>query len=168
MKKPGHLRLEMQDTHSWAFNRPREWEFFDYKLDRAEVAGHEGDKDKATQICLELINSCPEYLPALNKLGLLFREAGNLDRAILIFQSAVGIGLACLPDEFELGTDLIPWHWEDNRAFLLACEYLGACYLEKSLDAFEDLLEINPGYRGIADLVGNLRKLCGLKDENVE
>ncbi|MGA9995531.1 MAG: hypothetical protein WBP93_08960 [Pyrinomonadaceae bacterium] len=168
MEKPQYLKLARQRPNDWAFNRPPEWEFFDYKLDKAEAAEREGDREKAFQICLEIITSCPEYLPAINKLGLFFREQGDLDKAIHMFESAMGVGLACLPDDFETGTDLIPWYWEDNRAFLLACEYLGLCHLDKALDAYGYLLEINPDYRGIADLVAKLHKILGIEDEDIK
>jgi tetratricopeptide (TPR) repeat protein len=167
MEKPQYLKLERQGPNDWAFNRPREWEFFDHRLEKAEASEREGDGETAIKICVEIINSCPEYLSAVNKLGLLYRQQGDMDKAIYLFESAVGVGLACLPDEFEEGTDLIPWHWEDNRAFLLACEYLGLCHLDKALDSYEYLLEINPGYRD-AGLVAKLRKILGIEDEVME
>jgi tetratricopeptide (TPR) repeat protein len=168
MKPTQYLKFEKQDMHTWSFSRPIEWEFFDFKLDKAEAAENEGDKIKATQICLEIIESCPDYLPAFNKLGLLLKEQGDLDGAIQTFESAIEVGLACLPDEFEVGTDLIPWYWEDNRAFLLACEYLGVCYLDKAFYTFEHLSAVNPGYRGISELITKLSNLRGGKDENIE
>jgi tetratricopeptide (TPR) repeat protein len=166
MEKPQYLELEKQGAHDWAFNYPPEWEFFGYRLDKVEVADGAGDKDQAVQICLDLIESCPEYLPAVNKLGLLFKERGDLDGAIASFESAAGVGLACLPAGFEQGVDSIPWHFEDNRAFLLALEHLGVCYLEKALDAFEDLFELSPGYRGFGDLLMKLREICGVEQHD--
>lgn len=111
-----------------------------------------------------MVESCPEYLKALNNLGLLFRdEDDDLDAAITTFEDAVMTGLTCLPEEFEQGKDLIPWYFDDNRPFLLAYENLGMCYLLQALEAFEHLLELNPGYRGIEDTVDQLRKLCGFE-----
>jgi tetratricopeptide (TPR) repeat protein len=166
MEKPKlqYLRLEEQRPNDWAFNRPPEWEFFDRRLDRAEDAERGGEIDKAIQICREIVDACPEYLPAVNKLGLLLREHNSLDVAIETFEGAVGIGVACLPDEFESGKDLIPWYWEDNRAFLLACEHLAVTHLHKAIDVFEYSLEINPGYHGIAELVTKLRAMCGFEE----
>lgn len=158
MEKPKYLRLEEQDLHDWAFNRPVEWEFLDRKLERAESIEREGHTEKAINACLEIINSCPEYLPAINKLGLLYKQEGRLEAAAEAFESAVAIGVACLPEKFEVGTDLIPWYWEDNRAFLLACEHLGVCHLENALNLFEYSLKINPGYHGINELVLRLRE----------
>jgi len=170
MKKPQlqYLRLEKQAPHHWAFNRPPECEFFDRRLDKAEDFERDREFQKAIQVCIEIVKVCPEYLPALNKLGLLFKEQGDLDRAINMFESAVGAGVACLPDDFEIGEDLIPWYWQDNRAFLRACEHLGVTHLEKALGFFEYSLDINPGYHGIADLVSNLRQMCGFEDEQDE
>jgi len=34
-----------------------------------------------------------------------------------------------------------------------------------ALAEFEDLVEINPGYRGIADLATKLRAVCDIEDE---
>jgi len=166
MEKPQlqYLRLEEQRPNDWAFNRPSEWEFFDRRLDRAEDAEREGDIDKAIQICREIVDSCPEYLPAVNKLGLLFKGLDDLDGAIEMFEGAVGVGVACLPDDFEIGKDLMPWHWEDNRAFLLACEHLAMTHVEKALNLFEYSLDINPGYHGIAELVSKLRAMCGVEE----
>lgn len=160
--RPQYLRLEEQNLHDWAFNRPGEWEFLDYKLERAESIEREGDTERAIQTCLEIIHSCPEYLPAINRLGLLYKEKGRLDAAIDTFESAVAIGLACVPQKFQIGPDLIPWHWEDNRAFLLACEHLAVCHLENALQLFEYSLKINPGYHGIDQLVLKLREVCRL------
>jgi tetratricopeptide (TPR) repeat protein len=160
MEKPRYLRLEEQNRHHWAFNRPVEWDFLDRKLEHAESIEREGDMEKAIKACLEIISSCPEYLPAINKLGLLYKQVGRLDLASEMFESAVGIGVACLPEKFDIGTDLIPWYWEDNRAFLLACEHLGVCHLENTLEVFEYSLKINPGYHGIDALVSKLREIC--------
>ncbi len=160
MEKPKYLRLEEQNLHDWAFNRPAEWEFLDRKLERVESIEREGDRERTIQGCIEIINSCSEYLPALNKLGLLYKQDGRLDAASDIFGSAVAIGLACLPKKFEIGTDLIPWHWADNRAFLLACEHLGLCHLESALEQFEYSLKINPDCHGINELVLKLREVC--------
>src|SRR6266536_4477427 len=111
MDKQQYLKLEQQAPNDWAFNHPPEWEFFDRRLDKAEAFEREGNDEKAIEVCFEIIKSCPEYLPAMNQLGLLFRDQGDLDQAVSIFESAVGIGLACLPEEFNRGVDLIPWHW---------------------------------------------------------
>ncbi len=162
--RPQYLKIEEQNPHDWAFNRPPEWEFFDRRLDIAEDAEREGDINKAIQISREIIDSCPEYLPAVNKLGLLLKQQGDLDSAIEMFQGAVGVGVVCLPDDFEIGKDLMPWYWQDNRAFLLACEHLAMTHLEKALEVFEYSLEINPGYHGIADLVSKLRVMCRVEN----
>jgi tetratricopeptide (TPR) repeat protein len=159
-----YLKLEQQSPNDWAFNRPPEWEFFDHRLEKAEAFERGGNHEKAIEACREIVKSCPEYLPAVNKLGLLFREHGDLDQAISIFASAVGVGLACFPEGFERGVDLIPWYWEDNRAFLLACEYLGLCNLDKALETYEYVLDINPGYRNIDETVAQLHKLLGIED----
>lgn len=160
MEKPQYLQLEEQYPYDWAFNRPVQWEFFDRKLDRVESLRDEGQTEKAIAACLEIINACPEYLPALNMLGLLYRQQGDLDAAIQMFQMGVTIGVACLPAKFNAGVDLIPWHWEDNRAFLLACEHLGASHLESALNMFEYTLKVNPGYHSIDALVLKLRAAC--------
>jgi len=168
MIKPQYLKLENVCPNEWAFNRPPQWEFFDYKLEKALEAERAGDEEGAIRIYLELLSACPEYLPALNNVGLLYQRQGKLDKAIPMLVMAVVLGLACVPDEFEPGKDMIPWHWEDNRAFLRAYENLGSCHLKQALDAFEHLLELNPGYRGVGDLVSQLRKICGFEEENPE
>jgi tetratricopeptide (TPR) repeat protein len=166
--KPRYLKLERQGPREWAFNRPDQWEFFDKKMELAQDAERDGDEEGAIRIYLELIETCPEYLPALNNLGLLYQRQERLEKAIPLLEAAVGLGLACIPDEFEEGIDLIPWHWEDNRAFLRAYENLGSCHIGQALDYFEHLLELNPGYRGIGDLVAQLRGLYGIEDEPAE
>lgn len=168
MIKPQHLKLERVRPNEWAFNRPPQWEFLGYKLERARDAEQAGDEDGAARIYLELLESCPEYLPALNNLGLLYQRQGKLDKAIPMLETAVVLGLACIPEEFEPGKDLIPWHWEDNRAFLLAYENLGTCHIGQALDVFEHLLEINPDYHGVGGLVSQLRRIYGVEDENIE
>ena len=167
MKKPHRLTLEKQGTNSWSFAPPPQWEFLGHKLERAKDAEHTGNKEEATRIYLELIKACPEYLPALNNLGLLLRTQGDIDGAITTLEKAVKIGLACLPEEFEVGIDLIPWHWEDNRPFLLAYENLASCYLLLSHNAFTNLLELSPGHRGIAGLVARLDDVHSVEDESV-
>jgi hypothetical protein len=69
MEKPQYLRLEEVYRHNWAFNRPAQWEFFDRKLERAESLDDAGEPEKAIQACLEIIETCAEYLPAVNNLG---------------------------------------------------------------------------------------------------
>jgi len=160
MENIKYLRLEEQYPHDWAFNRPDQWEFFDRKLERAELLEQEGEPEKAIQACLEIIEACPEYLPAVNKLGILYRDQGGLETAINVFESAVGVGLACLPQNFQPDVDLIPWHWQDNRAFLLAIEHLAACHLESALNFYEYALKVNPGYRSIDKLVEQLHDIC--------
>lgn len=160
MEQPQYLRLEEVYRHNWTFNRPAQWEFFDRKLERAESLDDAGEPEKAIQACLEIIETCAEYLPAVNKLGLLYRQQGGLDAAINVFESAVGVGVACLPETFQPGVDLIPWDWPDNRAFLLACEYLASCHLESALNFFEYSLKINPDYGAIDKLVDQLRDIC--------
>lgn len=168
MIKPQHLKLERVSPNEWAFNLPPQWEFFGYKLERARDAEQAGDEDGAARIYRELLESCPEYLPALNNLGLLYQRQGKLDEAIPTLEAAVVLGLACIPDEFEPGTDLIPWHWEENRAFLLAYENLGRCHIGQALEVFGRLLEINPHYRGVGELVSQLRMMYGVEDEPAE
>lgn len=160
MEKLQYLCIEQQSPHDWAFNRPVQWDFFDRKLERAELLEREGEPEKAIQACLEIIDACPEYLPAINRLGLLYRQRGGLDAAISVFESAVGVGVACLPEKFHAGVDSIPWYWEDNRAFLLACEYRATCHLESALNFYEYSLKVNPGYRAIDKLVEQLREVC--------
>ena len=160
MEKSQHLCLEEQAPHDWAFNRPVQWDFLDRKLERAELLEQEGEPEKAIKTCLEIIDSCPEYLPAVNKLGLLYRQQGGLDAAINVFEMAVGVGVACLPAKFEAGVDLIPWYWQDNRAWLLAIEYLAACHLESALNFYEYALKVNPEYRSIDKLVEQLTDVC--------
>lgn len=158
-EKPRYLRLKQIDKGVWSFNHPSEWEFFDYKFERALDAERDGNIERAVEIYLEIIENCPDHLSANNNLGLLFSEQGDLDGAIAVFDITVGIGLACFPSEFDTDKDLIPWYYEDNRAFLLAYENLGKCYLEKALNTLENLHDINPGYRGIAGLINKLQKL---------
>ncbi len=166
--KPQYLKLEQQFENEWAFNRPAEWEFFDRRLEKAEAFEREDSIEKAIEVCSEIIKSCPEYLPALNKLGLLFRNQGELDKAIPLFLTASKVGLDCIPEGFERGTDLIPWHYEENRSFLLACEYVGLCNLDEALESYEFLLDISPGYRGYDELlVAPLHKILGIEDEDV-
>ena len=169
MVNPKYLKLEQQAPNDWAFNCPSEWEFFDRRLNKVEALIRDGNNEKAIEVCVEIITSCPEYLPGLNKLGLLFRDQGELDKAIPMFLQAVKVGLACIPNEFERGTDLIPWHWEDNRAFLLACEYVGLCNLDEALESYEFLLDISPGYRGYYEsVVPHLHKILNIEDEDGE
>lgn len=158
------LKIEKQAPHDWALNYPEQWEFLGHKFDKAEAALENGDRDEAKLVCAEILGMCPEYLPAINRLGLLLREEGHIDGAIQMFQSAVGMGLATLPDDFEIGTDRMPWYWEDNRAFLLAGEHLAISYLMKALDSLELSLNLNPGYHGIADMVAKIRGLWPFDD----
>jgi tetratricopeptide (TPR) repeat protein len=164
MDKPKYLKLEQQNPNDWAFNRPPEWEFFDRRLDKAEAFEREGNNEKAIEICFEIIKSCPEYLPAINKLGLMYLDQGDLDNAIFMFDSTVAIGLACLPDEFKPGTDLIPSYWVDNRAFLYAHDNLGLCCLKKALLAYESVSELNPNHD--YEAISKLRELLGIEEED--
>lgn len=166
MSNTKYLKLVQWQPNEWVFNRPPEWEFFDRRLDKAEAFEREGNIAKAIEVCSEIIKSCPEYLPALNKLGLLYRDQDELHKAIPMFLQAVKAGMACIPKEFDRGTDLITWHWEDNRAFLLACEYVGLCNLEEALESYEFLLDVSPGYRGFDEsVVVHLHKILGIEDK---
>lgn len=159
IEKPSYLKLEQIDKGVWAFNHPAEWEFFDYKFDRALEAERAGNTEAASDIYLEIISGCPDHLPSHNNLSLLFSDSGDLDAAISCFEETVSIGQACFPPEFDPEKDLIPWYYEDNRAFLLAFENLGKCYLEKAINTLQDLHDINPGYRGISGLLDRLHNL---------
>jgi|ERR1041384_7191981 hypothetical protein len=165
---PKLLRLEEQRPHEWAFNRPEEWDFLDRRLEKAEEAERRGAVEQAKHICTEIIASCPEYLPAINNLALLLRTEGELDHALELFEGAVGLGVSCLPKEFVPGTDRLPWYWEDNRAFIIACEQLGVTHLMKGLEAFEYLLDVRCGYAGIEELAIGVRHICGIEDSSDE
>ena len=167
MKKPQYLKLQRYDTNEWAFNNPPQWEFLNHKLDRALKAEREGNLEKTTEMYLEIMESCPEYIPAINNLGIILWERDNFEGAIATFKTAVNAGLACIPAEFEPGKDLIPWHYEDNRAFLMAYENLGVCTFEHSISILNQLHDINPGYRGIRDLITKLNKVRGIEEDIV-
>src|SRR4051794_24216322 len=108
------LKLERLPNNEWAFNRPQEWEFFGAKLEKAEVADRAGDIEEAFRICKEIIETCPEYLPARNMLGIFLRDEGDTKGALLHFESATEMGLNSFPEEFNFETDQVPWHWPDN------------------------------------------------------
>lgn len=169
MDKPKYLKLEQQYPNDWAFNRPPEWEFLDRRLEKAEAFQHEDNYEEAIKVCFEIIDSCSEYLPAINMLGLLYLDQGDLNNAILMFDSSVAIGRACLPDDFKPGIDLIPSYWEDNRAFLYAHDNLGLCCLHKSLLAYETVKELNPNHE--CETISKLREVLGIgeitSDQNV-
>lgn len=164
--QPKYLKLEEHAPREWAFNHPREWEFFDAKMLRAGDAQRVDDFARAREIFVEIIELCPDYLPAYNDLGCQVHKEGDDDWAIAMWDDAVNLGLACIPEEFIWEQDIIPWHFEDNRPFLLALENLGQAYLQKALFRFKDYVKLSPGYRGISDLVAAIEPFGWLLDES--
>ncbi len=147
------------DDRKWTFEYPRlEWEILE--LFHAAIDDwHAGEVVLAEETYRQLVADYPEFIDAHHHLALLLSETGREQKAFQLWQEVVALGLERLPQDFEMGRDLLPWLILENRPFLRAYHALGLGYLErgeaeKSLDIFNNILAMNPGdNQGIRALV---------------
>ena len=162
---------------AWTFEYPRlEWEILESFHD-AIGDWQMGNAVSAEETFRQLIDDYPEFIDVHHYLALLLSETGRDEEAFQIWQEVVALGLACLPVEFEMGRDTLPWLILENRPFLRAYHALGLEYLkrgkvEEALEIFDNMLAMNPGdNQGIRALVvdcnfrlnrpGDVLSVCG-------
>jgi tetratricopeptide (TPR) repeat protein len=118
-----------------------------------------GDFTTAEAMYRELVDEYPEFVDVHHHLALLLEATGRGEQAFRLWQAVVELGSSCLPKEFEMGRDLLPWLILENRPFLRAYHSLGLEYLargetERALEIFETILAMNPGdNQGVRALV---------------
>jgi len=143
----------------WEFEYPRlGWDVYD-EFEDAIDTWEVGLVEIAEKGFRKLIREFPEFIDAHHHLALLLDEEGREREAFQIWRDAVALGLSCLPEEFAMGRDLLPWGCLDNRPFLRAYQALGLEYLERgavadALGVFQNILAVNPndnqGVRALA------------------
>jgi len=146
----GATAVIQADEHEWRFEHPRlSWdvmEEFHVALEHWRV----GDVTVAEEMYQDLLDVYPEFIDVHHHLALLLSETGRGEEAFRIWQEVVAMGMRCLPEEFEMGRDLLPWLMLENRPFLRAYHGLGLEYLERgetrqALEMFNNILAMNPG-----------------------
>jgi tetratricopeptide (TPR) repeat protein len=153
------LAIERAGENMWTFTFPRlTWEVLEEFHEALEYwrAGYLTD---AEEEYLWLLEEFPEFIDVHHHLALVLRKTDRKDEAFQVWQETVQMGLDCLPEEFEMGQDTLPWIILENRPFLRAYHGLGLEYLERgkmerALGIFEDILAMNPndnqGVRALA------------------
>ena len=147
------------DDHEWSFEYPRipleVYEEFDGAID----IWHSGNLREAEKIFKELIKKYPEFIDVYHHYALLLKESGMPYKAFEVWQDITQFCLSLLPDNFYFGRDLLTWLSIDNRPFLrvyhaLGLEYEGIAETEKSLNIYNNILDMNPndnqGIRALA------------------
>jgi tetratricopeptide (TPR) repeat protein len=109
-----------------------------------------GDVAVVEDMYQDLIDEYPEFIDVHHHLALLLSETERGEEAFQLWQEIVAMGLSCLPEEFEMGRDLLPWVIIENRPFLrayhgLGLEYLARGKVEKAFAMFSNILAMNPG-----------------------
>ena len=146
----GAITVVTMDEHEWTFEYPRvSWvvmEEFHEALEHWRVR----DLVTAEEMYRALVDEYPEFIDVHHHLALLLDATGRGEQAFGLWQAVVELGLSCLPKEFEMGRDLLPWLILENRPFLRAYHGLGLEYLdrgktEKAIRIFENILALNPG-----------------------
>jgi len=155
----GTITVIQVGEHEWQFEYPRlSWDVME-EFHKALEHWRVGDVTTAEDMYLDLIDEYPEFIDVHHHLALLLGETGRGEEAFRHWQKVVDLGLGCLPKEFEMGRDLLPWLILENRPFLRAYHGLGLKYLargktERALDMFENILAMNPGdNQGVRALV---------------
>jgi tetratricopeptide (TPR) repeat protein len=144
------LAVERAGENEWTFTFPRlTWEVLE-EFHEALEYWRAGYLAAAEEEYLLLLEEFPEFSDVHHHLALVLRKTDRRDEAFRVWQETVQMGLDCLPEEFEMRRDTLPWIIVENRPFLRACHGLGLEYLERgeterALSIFEDILAMNPG-----------------------
>jgi tetratricopeptide (TPR) repeat protein len=155
----GALSVKHMGEREWTFEYPRiSWEIME-EFHEALEHWRVGDLAFAEEAYRELLDDYPEFIDVHHHLALVLDVTGRDEEALRIWQAVVAMGLECLPQEFEMGRDGLPWFVLENRPFLRAYHALGLEYLERgeverALEMFENMLAMNPGdNQGVRALV---------------
>lgn len=146
----GAITVVKMDEHDWMFEYPRlSWDVME-EFHEALEHWRVGDVATAEAMYRELVDEYPEFIDVHHHLALLLDATGRGEQAFRLWQAVVELGLSCLPKEFEMGRDRLPWPILENRPFLRAYHGLGLEYLERgetemALELFENILAMNPG-----------------------
>jgi len=146
---PDALAVESRGDDCWEFIYPRMtmtiYEAFEDAIESWRV----GDVEYAEHRYRRLLSDYPEFIDAYHHLAMLLEEIGREDEAFALWQHAVQIGLARLPEMVRSGAGFLPWIMMDNRPFLRAFHGLTLKILERgevenALGAFLRMLGWNP------------------------
>jgi tetratricopeptide (TPR) repeat protein len=145
----GSISLAHLGEEMWEFQYPRLTESEYDAFDVAQETWYRGDPAAGEAGFRRLVGDYPEFIDAYHHLAMLLDETGRRDEALRIWQETVQMGLICLPAEFIVGRDHLPWDCIDNRPFLRAYHGLGLEMLERhevtrALAIFEHILALNP------------------------
>jgi len=155
----GALIVKQAGEGQWSFEYPRlSWDTLEEFHEAIELwrAGHMAVAEAEYR---RLTADFPEFIDAHHHLALLLSRIERPEEAYRLWGQTVAMGLDCLPEEFEMGQDLLPWIILENRPFLRAFHALGLAYLERgrigdALEIFENILAMNPGdNQGVRALV---------------
>lgn len=118
---------------------------FYYGVDLME----EGQTWEAERIFRRVIRKSPQQIDAYHHLAMICNAGRRQDEALELWETAVGMGRDCFPDDFTIGTSLLEWSMIENRPFLRACHGLGLAYqrrekIAEALTIFNEMLDLNP------------------------
>ncbi len=155
----GALIVKQAGEGRWSFDYPRlSWDTLE-EFHEAIEFWRAGYMAVAEAEYRRLTADFPEFIDAHHHLALLLSETERPDEAYRLWGHTVAMGLHCLPEDFEMGRDLLPWIILENRPFLRAYHALGLEYLDRgrvadALEVFENILAMNPadnqGVRALA------------------
>lgn len=156
--------LVLRDTgdNEWSFEYPRlterEWDRF-YDILDLWNSGTRGNISKSERHYRRLLREYPEFIDVYHQLAILLDETDRSQEAFLLWEKAANLGLSCIPQNFSIGKDLLPWGFLGNRPFLRVYKAFGLALMERgkhenALDIFTNILSLNPndnqGVRALA------------------
>lgn len=162
---PKTIRLVHQRDTDWSWEYPA-----DFHTARAGLAAmreeieklydSESDNDMDTEVevmrietGVSLAQACLDAEPLQFEAALLLArdafEEGEPERALEVLESAIREGRKLFPSEFVVGTDHLPWHFTDNRPFLLLLGERATAIdsmhgPQRAIPFYEELLALNP------------------------
>ena len=149
--------LRQMGKHEWLFTLPRITEEVDDRLEQG-IDWIDADPKHAASIFLELVHKYPEHMDAYHHLALTLDKMGEREKAFVMWKRAVDTALKFFPEHFSMERDRLEWGFVENRPFLRLYHSYGLQLLdrgqtERALEAFENLLTLNPndnqGARGL-------------------
>jgi tetratricopeptide (TPR) repeat protein len=147
---PPGISVEQFDRHEWRFVYERIDREVQETVDKAVGQFQRGSGLASRRTLERLVRDYPEFIDGFHCLAMFYSDRSPGDTAAHdLWSHAVDIGLSCLPEEFQMGRDHLPWTVLENRPFLSACHGIGLeLYrhgrLEEAIGFFSDIFLFDP------------------------
>ncbi|MBF0445157.1 MAG: tetratricopeptide repeat protein [Magnetococcales bacterium] len=144
-----------------------------------------GDLAEADRVCSAILNEAPNYVDAINLLGIIAQRVNRHDLAVELFMRAISVDNSNALLYFNLGTSLYPLgrigeaidSYQKAIAIMpnnaqvhyhLGLALLGEGSLDKAVLSFQKAIESNPDYVESLSELGYTQHLLGLSDLGAE